>query len=159
MADPTPTPIRASSGADDPIQVVRRFLGALERLDVDAAADLLTEDVSYQNVPFPAIKGIDAVERTLRWMVRYGNGFEVEWINVAADGGIVLTERVDVLVVGRVRAAFWVCGTFEVQDGRITMWRDRFDFVDFSWAWLKGGAVALYQTLRERRAALDQTAP
>jgi len=150
MADPTSSSARPSTTSDDPIEVVRRFLGALERLDVDAAVDLLAEDVRYQNVPFPPARGIDAVERQLRWMTRYGSGFEVEWLNVAADGGVVLTERYDVLVVGPVRARFWVCGTFEVRDGRIALWRDRFDFVDLTWAWLKGAAVALYRYARER---------
>lgn len=152
MADPTSSSARAATTSDDPIEVVRRFLGALERLDVDAAVDLLTDDVVYQNVPFPPARGLDAVERQLRWMVRHGDGFEVDWLNVAADGGTVLTERDDVLVVGPVRARFWVCGTFEVRDGRIALWRDRFDFATLTWAWLKGAAVALYRYLRGRLA-------
>ena len=41
---------------------------------------------------------------------------------------------------GMWRAAFWVCGTFEVHDGRITVWRDRFDFADLTWAFLRGDA-------------------
>lgn len=149
MSD-APAPSRLSTTSDDPIEVVRSFLAALERLDIDAAVDLLTDDVRYQNVPFPAAKGIDAVEKQLRWLGRYGDGFEVEWINVAADGGTVLTERTDVLVVGRVRAAFWVCGTFEVRGGKISLWRDRFDFVDFTWSWIWGGAKALLGLARER---------
>lgn len=150
MSDaPAPhTPL--SSTSDDPIEVVRSFLAALERLDIEAAVDLLTDDVRYQNVPFPPAKGIGAVERQLRWLGRYGDGFEVDWINVAADGGTVLTERTDALVFGRVRAAFWVCGTFEVQGGKIVLWRDRFDFVDFTWAWIRGGAKALFAMARER---------
>jgi limonene-1,2-epoxide hydrolase len=67
----------------------------------------------------------------------------VAYENVAADGPTVLTERTDVLVFGRVRAAFWVCGTFEVHDGRITLWRDRFDFVDVVLAFVRGGLKAL----------------
>ena len=41
----------------------------------------------------------------------------------------MLTERTDVLERGAFRAGFWVDGTFEVVDGRITVWRDRFDWV------------------------------
>jgi limonene-1,2-epoxide hydrolase len=33
---------------------------------------------------------------------------------------------------------FWVCGVFEVHDGRITLWRDYFDFYDFTKAILRG---------------------
>ena len=62
--------------------------------------------------------------------------------HIAADGPVVLTERTDVLGVGPVRAAFWVCGTFEVHDGRITVWRDRFDFADLTWSFVRGARGA-----------------
>lgn len=125
------------------ISVVRDFLGALERLDIDAAVDLLAPDVVYQNVPFPPARGKRAVERQLGLLSRYGSGFEVSYDNVAADGAVVLTERTDVLVFGRIRAAFWVCGTFEVNDGRITLWRDRFDMVDFALSFVRGALKAV----------------
>jgi limonene-1,2-epoxide hydrolase len=125
------------------IEVVQAFLGALERLDIDAAVDLLDPTVVYQNVPLPAARGIDAVEKQLRFMGRYGGGFEVVHHNIAANGAVVLTERTDILTVGPIDAAFWVCGTFEVHDGKITLWRDRFDFVDFTLAWLRGALKAL----------------
>jgi limonene-1,2-epoxide hydrolase len=49
----------------------------------------------------------------------------------------VLTERTDALMRNDFRAAFWVDGTFEVEDGRITVWRDRFD-----WATVVGAVLA-----------------
>ena len=132
----------------DPEAVVRAFLGDLERLDVDAAVARLADDAVYQNVPLPPARGRRAVEKQLRFMARYGSGFEVRWHNVAVNGTTVLTERNDVLVVGPVRADFWVCGTFEVVDGKIDLWRDRFDFVDFTWAFVKGAASAALGVLR-----------
>jgi limonene-1,2-epoxide hydrolase len=109
---------------------------------------MLDPDVTYQNVPLPAAHGAPAVERQLRWLARYGHGFEVRWHNVAANGAIVLTERTDVLTFGSVSGAFWVCGTFEVRDGRIVLWRDRFDFVDFTWSFVRGAAEALLRRVR-----------
>src|SRR5262245_44908913 len=120
------------------IEVVRDFLGALERFDIDAVVALLHPDVVYQNVPFPPARGRDEVERQLRSFERFGSGFEVRWHNVAANGPIVLTERTDVITIGKVSGAFWVCGTFEVRDGTILLWRDRFDFVDFTWSFVRG---------------------
>ena len=134
------------------IEVVQEFLGHLERLDVDAALALMSEDAVYQNVPLPPDRGRAAVGRTLRRMMGVGSGFRVEHHNIAANGPVVLTERTDVLSIGRVDAAFWVCGTFEVHDGRITLWRDRFDWVDFSLAWVRGGAKAALAAARTRRA-------
>lgn len=135
----------------DPEAVVRAFLGDLERLDIGAAVDRLADEVVYQNVPLPPARGIDAVEKQLRFMGRYGSGFEVRYHNVATNGPTVLTERNDVLVIGPVRADFWVCGTFEVVDGKITLWRDRFDFVDFTFAMLKGVARAAISAIRQKR--------
>jgi limonene-1,2-epoxide hydrolase len=132
-----------SSTTRSEISVVRDFLGALEKLDIDTAADLLAPDVVYQNVPFPPARGKAAVEKQLRWLARYGSGFEVSYDNVAAEGPIVLTERTDVLVFGRLKAAFWVCGTFEVHDGRITLWRDRFDMVDVALSFVRGALKTL----------------
>ena len=91
--------------------VVLAFLGHLEELDLDAAASLLADDAVYQNVPLPADRGKRAVERTLRRMLSVGSGFRVVNHNVAAEGPVVLTERTDVLSIGkgrfRVDAAFW----------------------------------------------------
>jgi hypothetical protein len=33
-------------------------------------------------------------------------------------------------LIGPLRIQFWVWGRFDVHDGRITLWRDSFDFVD-----------------------------
>lgn len=140
-----------TTGTVTEIELVQEFLGHLERLDVDAALALMSDDAVYQNVPLPPDRGRAAVGRTLRRMTGAGSGFRVVHHNIAANGPVVLTERTDVLSVGPVDAAFWVCGTFEVHDGRITLWRDRFDWVDFSLAWVRGGAKAALAAARARR--------
>jgi limonene-1,2-epoxide hydrolase len=125
------------------LDVVRDFLEALERLDLDTAFALLDDAIVYQNVPFPAARGRAAVERQLRFLERC-SGFEAAIHHIADDGtGTVLTERTDAMVLGRVRAAFWVCGTFEVRDGRILLWRDYFDLGNVVWGFLKGAALAV----------------
>ncbi len=133
------------------IAVVEEFLRHLERLDLDAALALMSDDATYQNVPLPIDRGKPAVRRTLERMMGAGSGFQVVNHNMAANGPVVLTERTDILSIGKVHAAFWVCGTFEVHDGRITLWRDRFDWVDFSLAWVRGGGKALLAVYRSRR--------
>jgi limonene-1,2-epoxide hydrolase len=40
--------------------------------------------------------------------------------------------------MGPLRLQFWVCGVFEVHDGRITLWRDYFDLFDLFKATLRG---------------------
>jgi limonene-1,2-epoxide hydrolase len=130
-ADPTPREGAAGrAGAPtEPIEVVQAFLAALERLDVDAALALTSDDIVYQNVPLPPARGRKAFEQQIRFLERYCTGFEAVVHRSAADGDTVLTERTDALIRDDFRAAFWVDGTFEVVDGRITVWRDRFDWV------------------------------
>lgn len=125
------------------IEVVEAFLAALERLDVDAAMALADPGLVYQNVPFPPTRSAAQAARLLKGLARVGTGFEARILNIASDGPIVLTERIDVLARGRFQAAFWVCGTFEVRDGKIVLWRDRFDFADVTVAVLKGLVRAL----------------
>lgn len=137
-----------AQSAPTPIEIVRKFLGAMERLDIDEAASLLAPEVVYQNVPFPPARGRDAVAKQLRGFERFLQGFAVEYQNIAADGPVVLTERTDIITIGPVKAGFWVCGTFEVHDGKITLWRDRFDFADLTWAFVKGGVRGLGRLLR-----------
>lgn len=126
------------------IEVVEAFLHAMEEQDIDAVLALCTDDVRYQNVPLPPARGRKAFESQLRFFERYFTGFEAHNHHIASDGdGAVLTERTDVLIIGRWRSAFWVCGTFEVRDGRIATWTDRFDYVDVTVAFLKGAVRAL----------------
>jgi limonene-1,2-epoxide hydrolase len=139
----------------DPQAVVVAFLAALERLDLDAALLLASDDIVYQNVPLRPARGRAAAERTLRQMFRYCTGFEARMHHIAANGPIVLTERTDVLRVGSWEAEFWVCGTFEVRAGRVVLWRDYFDWTTFMAAGVRGAGKALLARLTRtaRRSA------
>jgi limonene-1,2-epoxide hydrolase len=119
-----------SRSADSPILVVESFFRALEAQDHDRIAALLTDDVVYQNVPFPPDRGKEAVLRTLDRFERVITKFEVRVKNIAARGDVVLTERVDVLSGPYVYMDIWVCGTFEVKNGKIALWRDYFDLAE-----------------------------
>jgi len=132
------------------IQTVTDFLSALEDLDIDRALTYAAPGMVYQNVPLPPARGLPAVEKTLRAMGRYGTGFEARIHNIASNGPAVLTERTDVLEVNAWRAEFWVCGTFEVHDGRITLWRDYFDWTTFLAASAKGLGGVLLSALSPR---------
>lgn len=133
------------------VAVVEQFLDALRRLDTDAALALLAEDVTYQNVSLPQAKGKEAVARQLALFSRYVSSFDAINHRIVGDGGTVLTERTDILEVSRVRAEFWVCGTFEVRDGRIVLWRDYFDWANLLTGTLKGAGRAVAGLVRGLR--------
>jgi limonene-1,2-epoxide hydrolase len=150
--DPVPAPGGDRAAADDPheVAVVRAFLASLELLDVDRALGYVAEDIAYTNVSTPTVHGRAAVRRTLNGVLRFATGFEAVNHRITSDGPVVLTERTDAIVVGRLRVQFWVCGRFEVRDGRITVWRDYFDWANVTAGVVRGlaGVVAPRQRAR-----------
>lgn len=129
------------------IRIVETFLEALRDEDLDAVAAALAEDVVYQNVGLPTIYGRSATVKVFRRLAGRGS-FDVKTHRIAADGSAVLTERTDVLTLGPLRLQFWVCGVFEVHHGRITLWRDYFDFLDMFKALLRAVAATVFPALR-----------
>ncbi|WP_430331495.1 limonene-1,2-epoxide hydrolase family protein [Rhodococcus sp. ACT016] len=118
------------------VEVVEDFFAALTDMDVDRAVEHLAPDVVWQNTTLPTLRGLPAVRRALAFANRPTRRFEAVLQNIASDGQTVLTERIDTLFVGPLRSTFWVCGTFELHDGRIVLWRDR-----FSWGNVAVGTV------------------
>lgn len=135
-----------SAGVDN-AHTVEVFLAALQDQDIDAAGEVLDEALVYQNVGFPTIRGRARAITLFRAMDGRAT-FEVKTHRIAVNGATVLTERTDALVFGPVRLQFWVCGVFEVHNGRITLWRDYFDMFDFGKAIVRGLAGAVIPALR-----------
>jgi limonene-1,2-epoxide hydrolase len=116
------------------IDIVLRFCAAWDRLDLDAIAGFLADDIFYHNIPVEPLVGKPAVETYLRSV----GPFESccwELVAIAANGPVVLTERIDRFVVKGVPIALPVSGTFEVVNGRIRKWRDYFDLASYRAQW------------------------
>ena len=124
------------------ISVVNSFFRLLEQQQTTAAVELLAPDVVWRNTGLPTVSG-RRVGAMLRDMERRRIGFRVDLHHIAADGPVVLTERTDYLSYRRWESAFWVCGTFEVHDGLITLWDDHFSLGNVLAASLKGAVGAL----------------
>lgn len=133
----------------DNAHTVEVFLAALQNQDLNGADAVLDDDLVYQNVGFPTIHGRARTMKLFRSMQGKA-GFEVKIHRIAVNQSVVLTERTDVLVLGPVRLQFWVCGVFEVTNGRITLWRDYFDVMDFTKAIVRGIAGAFIPALKPR---------
>ena len=121
-----------------PTEVVGRFLKLLQEGDLDGAVQLLSPDVVYTNVSLPTVRGRERIRRLFGAGYQRGAGFEVYIHAISATGSSVLTERTDVLKLGRFRMQLWVCGRFDVQDGEIVLWRDYFDWLNFTVGVLRG---------------------
>ncbi|MCU1278370.1 MAG: Limonene-1,2-epoxide hydrolase [bacterium] len=140
-------PTHADTAAAD-IAVVESFFEALRTQDLERAFALLSDDIVYQNVPFPADHGKPAVMRTLKAFGIFVSGFDVQMRNIAARDGVVLTERLDILSGRLVYLDLPVCGTLEVRDGKITLWRDYFDLASAAGKLMVSPLRSLFPFLR-----------
>lgn len=120
-------------------EIVQSFLDALANKDIATAAQLLAADLRYTNVSLPTITGSEQVIKLFTLLAKAGMGFEVKTHHIATQGHVVMTERTDILSFKNFKVSFWVCGTFEVKNGQISVWRDHFDWFDMS----KGAAIGL----------------
>ena len=113
-------------------EIVDEFIARVVRMDLDAACELVSDDVEYDNVPIGKVYGPDGIKGVLGQMV--GSLDEVEWVihRQIAAGDLVLNERTDRFGMNGKWMDLPVAGVFEVHDGRITLWRDYFDMTTFT---------------------------
>lgn len=114
--------------AADARTVVENFLHACRDLDMDKGLALIDDNCVYQNVPFHKAQGKEAIVKTLQGMGKAVTQFDVEMVNIAVNGDVVLTERVDTLGGRFFNMKLPVMGVFVVKNGKITEWRDYFDW-------------------------------
>ena len=113
-----------------PVDVVRKFCALMEERDAEALRPLIADDAVYQNVGMPASIGADAiVENMTAQFSMFPDAYAFEIVNIASDGSVVLTERLDYIqALDGSKPAVPVMGTFVVgEDGKITRWTDYFD--------------------------------
>jgi len=113
------------------IKLVEDFIQAWNERNWDAIEDAFSEDVVYHNIPMEPMVGKAAASAGIRAM----QPAQVDWqvLNIAENGNVVLTERVDdfVMADGR-KLSVPVMGAMEIENGKITAWRDYFDLATFT---------------------------
>ena len=122
---------------EKPIDLVSRFCAAWANdLGADDLAAFFTEDAVYHNIPQAPVTGREAIANTIDSFIRPGppgiESIEFRVINIAANGPVVMTERVDVFTLSDRSFELPVMGTFEVNHGKIKAWRDYFDMNQFT---------------------------
>jgi limonene-1,2-epoxide hydrolase len=133
-----------------PTRVVERFLELLRAGDIEGAVELMATDVQYTNVGLPTMRGRERVRDAFQRTLGRGLRFDVYVHSISANGPTVLTERTDVLELGRLHTQFWVCGRFDVRDGQIVLWRDYFDYAAIAAATVRGLLGAIFPAARAK---------
>jgi limonene-1,2-epoxide hydrolase len=122
---------------ESPIDLVRRFCAAgSDNMGAGDLAAFFTDDAVYHNIPLEPITGREEIANTITSFIRPGPpgimGIDFRVINIAANGPVVMTERVDAFQLPDRSFELPVMGVFEVRDGRINAWRDYFDLNQFN---------------------------
>ncbi len=112
---------------EQPIETVRRFCAAWGSQDLDTIIGYFTDNAVYHNIPMEPVVGPDQIKTTIEGFSGGVESIEFRLDAIAADGGTVLTERMDIFTFANGRIDLPVMGTFEVVDGKIAAWRDYFD--------------------------------
>jgi limonene-1,2-epoxide hydrolase len=110
-----------------PEEVVRAELAAWGSRDADKIMCHFSTDAVWDNVPIGVARGHDEIRKTVDGYLQHMTHVDIQILNLAIAGNVVLTERVDHFVFdGKVMDARCM-GAFEVSGDRITAWRDYFD--------------------------------
>jgi limonene-1,2-epoxide hydrolase len=111
-------------------KIVRDFLAAWPRKNVDELISYFTDDAVYHNVPVAPVKGKDEIRKVFEGFV---GAFSIELIvlNAAANGNVVFTERIDRFDMDGKQFDLPVNGVFELRGGKIASFRDYFDLASF----------------------------
>jgi limonene-1,2-epoxide hydrolase len=122
---------------ESPIEVVRRFCAAWsDNIGAAELAAFFTDGAVYHNIPLAPVTGREAIANNIASFIRPGapgiEGIQFRVINIAANGPVVMTERVDVFKLPHKSFELPVMGTFEITDGKISAWRDYFDMNQFT---------------------------
>lgn len=114
------------------VAIVRAFIAAWSRLEVDALVAFFAPDGVYHNMPLAPVVGQDRLRPFIAAFLKDWTSTEWEVLQIAAAGDIVFAERIDRTKVGDKVVDLPCCGVFEMKDGKIAVWRDYFDMATYT---------------------------
>jgi limonene-1,2-epoxide hydrolase len=117
--------------ASTPEELVNDFITALVARDLEGAAAMVTDDFEYDNVPMGKAFGPQALTETLNGFFGMCTGIDWRILRQTSSGdltkGTVLNERDDRVEIHGRWTTLPVAGVFEIENGKLTLWRDYFD--------------------------------
>ena len=114
-------------------QIIVDFIAAWNAKDIERVMGFFTADCVYHNMPVDPVQGSEAIRGVIDGFT--GMASEIEWeLHQVAENeaGVVLTERTDKFLIGDKWVALPVMGSFTLEKGKISAWRDYFDMNQFT---------------------------
>lgn len=115
----------------DNVAIVRDFIAAWSRLDADELASYFTLDGTYFNMPIDPVSGRDNVKAFIAGFLKDWTQTDWDVLNIVGAGDVVIAERLDRTKVGEIAVDLPCCGVFEMEGGKIKVWRDYFDMATY----------------------------
>jgi limonene-1,2-epoxide hydrolase len=113
-------------------RIVRDFIDTWPSLDVEKIVSFFAEDGVYHNMPIAPIAGRAALRPFIAAFLKDWTKTNWDVLNIASAGDVVIAERVDHIHVGDKTVDLPCCGVFELENGKIKVWRDYFDLATYT---------------------------
>jgi limonene-1,2-epoxide hydrolase len=107
--------------------IVRDFIQAWTRLDVDEIVGFFAPDGIYHNMPMAPVAGRERLRGFIAAFLEDWSATEWEILTLIGRGDMVVAERIDRTMAGGKPIELPCCGVFQMEAGKIKVWRDYFD--------------------------------
>jgi len=115
----------------DNVDIIRAFIRDWSSLDADRLAAYFTEDGTYHNMPVQPVSGRAQVNAFIKAFLATWQETEWDIVNIMGAGNVVIAERVDKTKTTQGNVDLPCVGVFEMEGGKIKVWRDYFDMNTF----------------------------
>ena len=121
-------------------EIVDQFMKAFEKKDYDTACALVADNCEYTNMPqgMGTVTGPEGVRAVLEPFFAPTLENEFVILSCLVEGNKVINERLDRHRLEDKWVELPVVGVFEVNDGKITQWKDYFDLPTIMSEWPQG---------------------
>jgi len=113
-------------------QIIRDFIAAWSRLDADELVTYFSADGTYHNMPIQPVSGHDNLRVFIRNFLQSWESTDWDVLNLLAQGDLVMAERLDRTVAAGRKVDLPCVGVFQMENGKIKVWRDYFDMATFT---------------------------
>ncbi len=113
-------------------EIVRDFIAAWSRLDVDEIVRFFALDGTYHNMMNKPISGHENLRKFIGGFIKDWTHTTWDVLNIVSQGDIVMAERLDRTRLGAKSVDLPCCGVFELTEGKISIWRDYFDLATYT---------------------------
>ncbi|MBW2623657.1 MAG: nuclear transport factor 2 family protein [Deltaproteobacteria bacterium] len=108
-------------------RIIKEFIEAWSRLDAEELLTYFTEDAIYHNMPAQPVSGKETIGNFIRGFISGWTSTQWDILHIVSKEDVVVAERVDRTKAGDKSIDLPCVGVFEMENGKIKVWRDYFD--------------------------------